>query len=354
MNIEQILRKVLPNLSFQEIGDEVKFRCVFHEEKHASCFLNLSTGIFYCFGCHKGGSIETFLSLLQLPQNEVKAVLAGVELEFKPRQTPKYKAQIKQEQLLDEKILSHFAFRPTKLLELGYPEELLWSFRIGFHPERNRIIYPLRDEQGRLVGVSGGSTIGMMPKYKVYRGCYEANEYKAPSDYGTWFDEMYPSYGVLDKSKLLWNFDIILKRAQYEALEEVILVEGFKAALFLMKNGHKNVVAMLGSWITEEQASLLAKIKTKYCLMLDNDTAGKSGTEEVIFKLYKVSSLFMVEYPCKQPDDLTVENLNQALANKIPVSPLTFKTIANKKEKHVQSIKYQRSNQYNNWHSTTK
>lgn len=358
MNIEQIIRKVLPNLSYKEGGGEIKFLCPFHQEKHASCFLNLNTGTFHCFGCHKGGSIEHFLTLLQLPEHEVKSIVAGVELEYKPRiEIPKFATRtVKEEQILDEKILLHFLYKPASLIDLGYPEDLLWAYKIGFHIDRSRIIYPLRNEHGNLVGVSGGSTIGMMPKYKVYRGCYEANGYSAPSDYGAWFDELYPSYGILDKSKLIWNFDTILKRAQYEALDEVFIVEGFKAALFLMKNGYKNVVALLGSWITETQALLLSKIKTKYCLMLDNDLAGQSGTEEVIYKLYKVCSLFKIEYPSKQPDDLNKETLQNTIANKKIISLRTFKEIANKKEKekHVQSKKYPSTNQYHKWNHTTK
>ena len=359
MNIEQIILKVLPRLTYKEVGDELVFCCVFHEEKSPSCFINLTSGMFHCFGCHKGGSLTTFLTLLNVPEADIKDLISKTNFVYKaPIDKPKFtKPTIESNQFIDESVLRHFQYKPQQLLELGYPESLLWSYGIGFHIERNRIIYPLRDEYGRLVGVSGGSVIGMKPKYKVYTGCYEVNGYKASSDYGLWFDELYPNYGILDKSKLIWNFDVLIKKAQYEVMEEVIIVEGFKAALYLMKNGYTNVVALLGSHLSDVQATLLSKIQTNYCVMLDNDVAGTTGTEEIIYKLYKVCPLFLIQYTSKQPDDLSPDTLKNVIANKKRISLKTYQEIANKKEKvkkhHVRPKISSSTNFYDNWNTTT-
>jgi DNA primase len=314
--------------------------------------------VFHCFGCHKGGSLTTFLTLLNIPEADIKDLVSKSNFVYKaPIDKPKFtKPTVANNQLIDESVLAYFQYKPQQLIELGYPESLLWAYRIGFHIERNRIIYPLRDEHGRLVGVSGGSVIGMKPKYKVYTGCYEVNGYKATSDYGKWFDELYPNYGILDKTNLIWNFDVLIKRAQYEKMEEVIIVEGFKAALYLMNNGYPNVVALLGSHLSDVQATLLAKIQTNYCVMLDNDKAGEIGTEKLIYKLYKVCPLFLIQYTSKQPDDLSPDILKNVIANKKRISLKTYQEIANKEEKdkkHVRPNKNSSTHFYDNWNTTT-
>ena len=157
MTIEEILAQ---HIKFERRGREFVFLCPFHQEKTPSCSMNMYTGMFHCFGCKKGGSLNKFLSLLGAEKVEYEVTNINFE------------EPIRDKQIIDEGVLTYFQYQPTKLIEQGFDEELLWNYRIGFHLERKRNIFPIRDESGNLLGVSGGSICGGIPKYKVYRGCY--------------------------------------------------------------------------------------------------------------------------------------------------------------------------------------
>ncbi len=317
----------LLKIPVKESGEEFLFVCPFHEERTPSCFMNSGTGQFFCFGCKKGGSLKTFLELLGL--NNPKEILSKISLR-KSNKTKKVAP--KNASHLDEEILLHYNYKPQYLIDLGFPEDMLWALKIGFHPERNRIIYPIRDHLGNLAGVSGGTTIKAMPKYKFYRGSYKVGNIKAPSDFGSWFDDVpYPDF---QKSLYIWNFDHIYKMALDENVKTVIIVEGFKACMYLMMHGYQSI-ALMGSTFSDEQADLLKKIKVKYFVMLDNDESGRKGTLEVISKLINTCKLYLVEYNKKQPDDLSVEELDNAIANAKSISSLSFKNLARKEKCHT-------------------
>lgn len=297
MTIEEVLSQ---HVKFERRGRELVFLCPFHEEKTPSCSMNMNTGMFHCFGCKKGGSLNRFLSLLGAEKVEYEVTNINFE------------EPIRDKQVIDEGVLTYFQYQPTKLIEQGFDEELLWNYRVGFHLERKRNIFPIRDESGNLLGVSGGSICGGIPKYKVYRGCYNVNSIKVSSDYGPWFDDMYPDYGIFDKSPYLWNFNKVVQ----EEYTRLIVVEGFKAALYLIQNGHPNVIALMGSNLSDDQLKLLRRYKIDVLLMLDNDTGGRAGTRICIKKMFEYLPLFKVNYESKQPDDLTKDALDKAITGK--------------------------------------
>lgn len=296
MSVEQILKQYV---KFEKRGKELVLLCPFHNEKTPSCFISIKTGQFYCFGCKKGGSLKKFLSLY-----------GGEKIDYSFLESQKEEVEEEREEIiLDESVLKYFQYMPEDLVNKGFDPELLWNYRIGFHLERKRNIFPIRNMKGQLLGVSGGSIIGAEPKYKVYRGCFTSGAKKYPSDFGEWFDETYPDYGIFDKTPYIWNLDRVY-RGDYEF---IIIVEGFKAALSLIQHGFPNVVALMGSNLSEEQKNLLLRLKTKYYIMLDNDSSGEIGKKIIENKLYKFSSLYKVEYPSKQPDGLTKIQLEQSL-----------------------------------------
>lgn len=297
MTIEEILSQ---HVKFDRRGKEFVFLCPFHEEKTPSCSMNMYTGMFHCFGCKKGGSLNSFLTFLgaEKVNYEVTFDINNPEV-------------IRDNCIIDEGVLTYFQYQPTQLIEQGFDEELLWNYKIGFHLERKRNIFPIRDEKGNLLGVSGGSICGGIPKYKVYRGCYEVNKIRVPSDYGSWFDDLYPTYGVFDKTNYLWNFHKVVE----EDYQDLIVVEGFKAALALIQKGVKNVIALMGSNLSDEQLNTLRRYRVRIHLMLDNDLGGQTGTKICIKKMFPYFELFKVVYESKQPDELTKEQLQKALSS---------------------------------------
>lgn len=329
--IDEILENL--GIKYKKSNDERIFSCPFHNEKTASCFLNIRTGQFHCFGCDTAGSIRTFLTKLNVSNVEIDNVVKNID--FKPIQRKKLDSVKLVDTTLDDSILMHYHYKPQFLLDLGFDERLLWNMQIGYHPERHRLIYPIRDHLGHLVGVSGGSTIGYEPKYKVYRGGYSVNGFKVDADFGSWFDELYPHYKQIEKSNYIWNFDSVYKKALKENIDYVIITEGFKACLWLLQHGY-TAVALMTKSLSNIQFELLQRIPTKYMLMLDNDLAGIKGTENAIYKMFRACNLYKINYNKNQPDDLNSEDLRKAIANAEKISSESFKKIAKEKQCTIQ------------------
>lgn len=275
-------------------GNNIKINCPFHNEDTPSCFVDKDSGKFYCFGCHKGGGFKTLLKQLNVE----------IDIDIKPTRKV---IVAKPEIVLDEGILRNYMYKP-KLDKFNV--DLLLKHKIGYDVKRSRNIFPIRNWKGELVGVSGGTTIGATPKYKVYRGGYWADKWYM-SDYGEWFDELYPNYGTLSKSKYIWNYDKVFGNLLYSKKKEnVFIVEGFKAALWLIQHGFENTVALMGSAVYDDQVALLSRLDARFFVFLDNDAAGKKGTEEIKEKMREFDLNF-VKYikNYRQPDDFCYDDL---------------------------------------------
>lgn len=317
-DLTAIVKEKFPDITIRNVGnDSVRMKCPFHDEKTASCFIKLSTGQFYCFGCHLGGGIKTFLKSIGITRDKIEELTKDII--FVPHQSKliPHVDIFKAKTLLSENVLIPYKYRPDYLINKGYDEKLLWNMEVGFDRKRNRIIYPIRDVYGNLVGVSGGTIVGADPKYKVYRGGYNDNKNRwICSDYGKWFDEQYPAYGTLDKENYIWNYDRVYSKVLHSKIVETIyVVEGFKACLWMMQCGIFNTIALLGSNLTEPQSILLKRLKAKYIICLDNDAAGIRGTKKAVEdlkKIVKVETLNWGKYKDKhQPDDLSKEEIER-------------------------------------------
>jgi DNA primase len=200
---------------------------------------------------------------------------------------------------LPENLLGIFDYCPTLLRDAGFSEDTLRSFDIGFDFYHNRITYPLRDVDGKLVGISGRSIDGKGPRYKIYK-----------EEYKTWG---LPAAKEPNRSALLWN----IHRAAPECLlanRPIVLVEGFKACMWVWQSGCTNVVALLGSKTTREQQWILEQYGFPVILMLDGNEAGRNGTLKSGYSLQKSLLVKVAILPeDKQPDDLTIEQIHHVL-----------------------------------------
>jgi DNA primase len=311
-----------PHFTVNDGGTNWLILCPFHGEKTASLCVDKKNGQFYCFGCHKGGGIKKLLEFL----GDNSTFIPVIEIEEKVERP---------EVIIDEKFLKKYWYCPQTLVDAGFSLETLMNYEIGFDIEKNRNIFPIRNEEGELVGVSGGTIINAMPKYKVYRGGFWSEHGKwLPGDFGRLFDDEYPNYGTLPKTKYIWNYHKVFSRLLYKpSVETIIVVEGFKAALWLLQHGYENVVALMGTVFSETQDKLLSRLKANYILFLDNDEAGINGSLKAAKMLKKHGEVLRVEYikNYRQPDDFPynelVEQLNKA-------SPFNFRL-----KKEVQAIK---------------
>lgn len=281
--------------------------CPFHGERNPSFTMSLTSGLFHCFACKESGTLVTFLHKMGVSRTSIDIQYADVK-DLAQNEEKEELLYVRDSPLknppLPEGALGLFEdYCPIDLLNAGFPQDLLMEFDIGYDHLLRRITFPLRDLSGRLIGVSGRNDGGYGARYKVY-------------DHRDWAKHNIECE-VPDKSEVIWNIERVYPRAYFGDVNEIIIVEGFKALLRLVQYGHRNVVALLGSYMSEQQRFLLEKFQGPFTLFLDNDKAGTRGTT-IIGKLLSKSKVVKVAtYPegdITQPDGLLQEQVNTALA----------------------------------------
>ena len=292
-------------------SENIMAECPFHTSDDpggsVTFSMSLSRGIFYCFSCHESGNLEQFLLSLGVAPAHIDIHYKGLIEQLRQATPPKPDARqlsTTHEAELPENILGLFDFCPASLREKGFDEQTLRAFDIGYDHKNERITFPLRDAEGHLVGVSGRRLYGAGNRYKIY-----TTEYKA---WGL------PAQRELNKGSLLWNYH---KAAPVVVLANlpIIVVEGFKACMWVWQCGFKNVVALMGSKVTHEQIWLLCRLSTRIILMLDGNAAGRDGTVRTGYLLQQSATVKVAPLTEEedQPDNLTPQQLAHVLNNPV-------------------------------------
>ena len=285
-------------------------RCPFHNEKTASFTISPDKGLFYCFGCHTGGNVFKFLSLIEnityFEAIKLQAQRLGIDLPEK-KTTPEEERRRREEKSLykvnelaqdfyhecliktarGEIGRKYFSARgitaeTIETFKLGYAtddwENLLTNLtRRGYSPEqiekvglivrrknspgfydrfRARVMIPINDVFGRTVGFGGrilASADDTQPKYLNT-----------------------PETEIFNKRSLLFGLD--KSNRAISAAGAAIVVEGYMDAISLFSAGVKNVVATLGTAFTPEHAKLILKYARKIIFCYDSDEAGQRAT----------------------------------------------------------------------------
>lgn len=287
----------------QKSGSSYKALCPFHNERTPSFAIFPETGRWYCFGaCGDGGDVYTFLMRKEnLDFREALQMLAqelGIELEDRQRAgtdnrsglyavnedaahyfqeilTHHPAAQIARDYLTERRINSDTAKEfqlgfaldswdslRNHLERSGHPIESQTSAglvklnerRQSFYDAfRGRLMIPIHDRQGRVVGF-GGRIIGEgQPKY--------LNTSETP---------------LFHKSRIVFGLD-----KAYRAIRDadrVVIVEGYMDVIAAHQHGIHNTVACMGTAVTAEQLQQLQRYTSEFVLALDADTAGQQAT----------------------------------------------------------------------------
>lgn len=338
-NVMEVLEKYLPGPFKQSGTSNILTKCPFHKggnESKPSFSVNIEKGLFHCFtgDCGVQGNIYQLLKLLQVPKSLIASELkllkpllndSYAKHEFNKKTAFVNKDPLMAKQVLPESILGVYKFCPTSLVEDGFLPEVLSEYEVGFDQRANRVTYPIRDLYGNLAGFSCGatnSTTHPHPKYKVYQGKRVGLDGKyLESDFGQWFDQKIGTYSFENHSHL-WNFHRVWKKISSGLpVESLCIVEGFKAALWLIQNGYPDTVALMGSYISPLQKLQLARVSSKLILCLDNDLSGKKGTVMVGTQLWEQShgKVYCINYPNEdtntQPDSYDKESINWMITN---------------------------------------
>lgn len=312
---DRIIDEITQRLDIAEVvGDYVTLKpkggrywglCPFHGEKTPSFTVTPDKGVYYCFGCHQGGSIYSFIMEMEkltfVEAVRFLAKRAGVEIswEDKTENSDKRSAFLElyrrvagslhhilmnreiaerarnylQERGFDQDTLSFFqvGYAPADsnwlygfLRKKNYSEDFLkasalFSLRYGrINPYfRDRIIFPIKNTRGEVIAF-GGRTLGNLePKY--------LNSPETP---------------FFRKGENLYGLDQAIKAIREE--KNFILVEGYLDVLALKQCGMDSAVAPLGTSLTEGQVRLLKRYSEKGLLLFDSDEAGLRASRKAI------------------------------------------------------------------------
>jgi DNA primase len=329
-----IVELISESVSLNRKGNRYWGLCPFHQEKTPSFSVSREKQMYYCFGCHAGGNIFSFLmkrdSLEFKEALELLAAKAGVELTVNKSKKNQdlHKQMIAvnnvaaiyfQQQLQSERgkpareylVKRGLSPKTIEMFGLGYaPNE--WQsltdylFKKGYSLElikrsglikrnenqeryydlfRDRIIFPITHYNRDVIGFGGRAMGDAMPKYLN----------TAETD-------------IYSKRKNLYG--LTQAREEIRNRNEVILVEGYMDCIKLQQSGILNVVASLGTSLTEEQASLLHRYAEKALVLYDGDEAGQRETMRAIEVLRRQElKVEVIVLPAgKDPDDFIEKN----------------------------------------------
>jgi len=306
-NVLEIAQKYLTKIK-KTGAENIMAVCPFHlsdgqPETTPSFTMSLTKGLYFCFACQERGNLHMFLRNVGVSklviERHFRPLLDQIS-SFTPKKPDPLRPAVFDKNPLPESLLGLFDYCPTGLVNEGFPEELLQRYDIGFDRDHMRITFPLRDLNGKLVGISGRTVVEDFPRYKVY-------------------DKEYERWGFpfrrTDKRIVLWNADRVYPIAFFQSNAKVVVVEGFKACLRLLQHGFPNTVALLGTHLSFEQQWVLERIGGEVYLMLDNNEWGQRGTARVGAKLAASLTVKVVEYPeeKQQPSDLGPTEIQDAM-----------------------------------------
>lgn len=302
-----IVQVVQGYVSLKKKGNRFWGCCPFHNEKTPSFSVVPDKGFFYCFGCHAGGNVFKFISMIEnvsyFEAIKLQAEKLGIPLPARER-TPEELAR--EQKIADLRKVNELArdFFHNCLTLTGYgkagqayfagrdiSQETIDEFKLGFAPNawdklstafqkrgvksefllasglaaernngdgiydrfRNRVMIPIADERGRVVGFGGRVLDDSTPKYLNT-----------------------PETILFNKRRLLFGLN-----RSHRAITQAgyaIVVEGYMDAISVFSAGIKNVVASLGTAFTVEHCKKLLQYAPAIYFCYDSDEAGQKAT----------------------------------------------------------------------------
>jgi DNA primase len=288
-------------VALKRVGSHYRGLCPFHAEKTPSFYVRPQTQSWHCFGCGKHGTaFDWLMEREHLEFSEALralATIAGVTLP--ERRDPDAEDQARRLLTILERAQTYYegllrgstGGRARAYLDgRGLSDETLQTFGLGYAPSgngllrylegdgfseqelqaagvigvaddgrqfdffRERVLFPIRDGQGRTIAFGGRSLEdGGTPKYLNSRDTL-----------------------LFHKQETLFAFDLARKPMAQE--RQVVIVEGYMDAAMAHQHGYRNVVATLGTAVTDRHLRLLHRHVDEIVLALDADAAGKAAT----------------------------------------------------------------------------
>lgn len=317
-------------INIKPSGTNYKGLCPFHGEKTPSFYINTSKQIYKCFGCGEGGDVINFVMRIEnldfMDAVKLLANRCGIEINTQVDESTKERIEkskkfqdihveaarfyfsnlIKsknpgyeylRKRGLDDKIIKKFGLGYSLdswdslmnyLISIGYKnEDLIECGLFGYKSDtkkiydkfRNRVMFPIFDYRGNVIGFGGRVLDDSLPKY--------LNS---------------PDTLIFNKRQNLYGLNFARKEIKDRS---IILVEGYMDLISLYQYGIKNVVATLGTALTDGQGSLIKRYADTAIISYDSDEAGIKATLRAIEILNKldISVKVLNLKECKDPDE---------------------------------------------------
>ena len=358
-NANDIIDVANSYISLKKKGNSYFGLCPFHREKTPSFAISQDKQIYHCFGCGEGGTVIQLIERLEnlefpeaiefladranlvIPKMDVFADNKKEILREKCYKVNEEASNffvknlfMKEAKIPQEYIKSRKLTKDTILeFKIGYSGRGLYNhlkekgfgdeeiFETGLAYKRNdgrvidrfidRLMFTLKDPKGRVIGFSGR----------------RLGEDKEQAKYINSNDNL-----VYNKGRNLFAIEIAKKYSQ----EEIIVVEGQMDAISLHQRGIKNVVASLGTALTESQSRLLLRYSKKIIIAYDSDTPGMDATIrglDILKTLGADLKVLQLEN-AKDPDEYIVkfgaENLKEQIKNSISLFEFKEKWLKSK------------------------
>ena len=356
-----IVEVVSQYVSLTKSGRTFRALCPFHSEKHPSFFVYPERQSWHCFGaCNTGGDVFSFIMKKEgVDFGEALRLMAqraGVSLpsRFEPSAKRDEKERLYQvneavAQYFHDLLLSSQAGEKARsyVASRGLSLETITSFQLGFSPNswealkqylmergytesellaaglvieteaggthdrfRNRLMFPICDIRGHITGFGARALDDLLPKY--------LNSPQTP---------------IFDKSSSLYGINLATAAIRQQNM--VVIVEGYMDVITAHQNGFNNVIASMGTSVTEKQVSAVKRLTKNVALALDADAAG----EEAMLRAVGYENTLDAEVKViilprgKDPDDVIKEDAKiwqNLLEEALPIVDYTFNMVTSK------------------------
>ena len=326
--------------------------CPFHNEKTPSFTVSEDKQIFNCFGCHSGGNVFKFLmdyekiSFIEAVKSVAERL--GIQVEYDDQQSPEKQSELEILYDVNDLAAKYFSnilqtepegengrkyFHQRKITKqtmrafgLGYAPskrdafieyaknriDLDKALQLGLIGKGNeghlfdkfsgRIIFPIYSPNGRVVGFGGR--------------ILEKNEYAAK-----YLNS--PESIIYTKGKILYGLSYA--KDEIRRLNKVIMVEGYMDLISLFQNGIKNVVAVSGTALTEDQVILLSRFSKNIVLLFDADIAGvKASMRSIEILLRKDFEIKIASLPKGEDPDSYVNQFGKEKFDELIKQAVSF------------------------------
>ena len=352
-NIIDIVDVISQYVVLKRSGRNFSGLCPFHGEKSPSFFVLPDRQFFHCFGCGVGGDVIQFVRKIEnldfLPTLELLANRAGITLPVAEGDQDNTRIRLKEKVYEINKLTAEYyhenLYKPTSKLAQEYVKKrkmdnkTLKTFTIGFSGNyddlykhlkakgfkneeivasglvnqsangkfydryKQRLMIPIKDVQDRVIAFGGRVLDDSKPKY--------INS---------------PENIVYSKRRELFGLNVAKKSGK----DKIVIVEGYMDAISLYQRGITNVVASLGTALTEQQGRLLRKYASQIIIGYDSDGAGQAATirgMEILQNLGCDIRILQLDGEAKDPDEYIIKYGSGRLQKRIDeaISLVEFK-----------------------------